>query len=163
MTYRNSAFTAFAVLIAIGVNPAHAQKGFEGMPASPGQISPLTSPTGSDAVKPNEMRAAKMIGETVYDRNNQKVGSVQDIIVDTNGKVTAVVISVGSVLGIGGKNVAVSLADLRSSNNRWLVDRTEEQLKQAANYHLEERAGVGTSTPPGEEPKERSREAPENR
>lgn len=159
MTYSKGVIAAVAVLMAVGASPAHAQRNPEGMPARPDQVPTITSPTGSDALKSNEMRASKMIGETVYDRNNQKVGSVQDVILDTNGKVSAVVLSVGSVLGMGGKNVAVSFTDLRSSNNRWVVDRTEDQLKAATNYQLEERSGIGTSTPPRQPMEER----PENR
>jgi sporulation protein YlmC with PRC-barrel domain len=108
-----------------------------------------TNPAGSDMIKPSQMRASKVIGANVYDRQNQKLGSVQDLILDKDGRVAAVVVSVGSVVGIGGKNVAVRMSDIKTDNNRLTLDRTKQQLEQAANYRLTDReTGAGTSASP---------------
>jgi sporulation protein YlmC with PRC-barrel domain len=58
------------------------------------------------------MRAPKLIGVAVYDRDNKDVGKIADLLLDHDGKVQAVVIGVGGVLGIGGKDVAVSYSAL---------------------------------------------------
>ena len=108
-----------------------------------------TNPAGSDMIRPDEMRASKIIGSTVYDRDNQKLGDVQDIVLGKDGKVDAVVVGVGGVLGIGGKNVAVKISDIKTDNNRLTLDRTKQQLQQAANYQLEDKqTGAGTSPSP---------------
>ena len=44
------------------------------------------------------------------------------------------VVDVGSFVGIGGKNVAVKWSDIKTDNNRLTLDRTKEQLKQAADF-----------------------------
>ena len=48
---------------------------------------------------------------------------------------------------MGGKSVAIPLADIKTDNNRLTLDRTKEQLQQMAEYRLEDRnTGAGTST-----------------
>ena len=114
------------------------------------QVGPTaTNPAGSDQILPDQIRANKMIGASVYDRNNQKLGSVQDVILDKDGMVSAVVLDVGSFIGMGGKNVAVKWTDIKTDNNRLTIDRTKEQLKQAADYKLKDTGtGAGTSPSP---------------
>jgi sporulation protein YlmC with PRC-barrel domain len=92
-----------------------------------------------------------MIGSSVYDLQNRKIGSVTDLVLDKNGTVAAVVIDVGSVLGMGGKDVGIRLSDMKTDKNRLTLDRTREQLQQMARYRLENRnTGAGTSTSPVE-------------
>ena len=103
------------------------------------------------SIQPDEVRASKMIGSAVYDVQNRKIGSVADLILNKDGKIDAVVIDVGSFLGMGGKNVAVMPNELKTDNNRLTLDRTKEQLQQMANYELANRnTGAGTSTSPVE-------------
>src|SRR5689334_24748994 len=92
-----------------------------------------------------------MIGSAVYDVQNRKIGSVDDVILNKNGKVDAVVIDVGSFLGMGGKDIAVLPSDIMTDNNRLTLDRTKEHLQQMANYDLKNNnTGAGTSTSPAE-------------
>ena len=91
------------------------------------------------SIQTDEIRASKMIG------------SVDDVILNKNGKVDAVVIDVGSFLGMGGKDVAVLPSDIKTDNNRLTLDRTKEQLQQMATYDLKNtNTGAGTSTSPVE-------------
>ena len=52
-------------------------------------------------------RASKLVGLNVYSHNNERIGDVNEVLVDRNGNVDAVVIGVGGFLGIGEKDVAV--------------------------------------------------------
>jgi sporulation protein YlmC with PRC-barrel domain len=63
-------------------------------------------------MQPNQMMASKLIGTTVVGANNESIGDVNDVIVDRNGQVMAVVIGVGGFLGIGEKDVAVPFQQL---------------------------------------------------
>ena len=53
------------------------------------------------------MRASKFIGASVTGGGNQELGTVNDLILDKDGHALLGVISVGAVLGVGGKLVAV--------------------------------------------------------
>ncbi|MEI9984536.1 MAG: PRC-barrel domain-containing protein [Aliidongia sp.] len=61
------------------------------------------------------MRADKIIGAAVYDRHNQDVASVKDLVLDQDGKIADVVLICGATAGIGGKYVAVNFATLNST------------------------------------------------
>ena len=101
------------------------------------------------SIRTDEIRASKMIGSAVYDVQNRKIGSVSDVVLNKDGKVDAVVIDVGSFLGMGGKDVAVLPTDIKTDSNRLTLDRTKEQLQQMARYNLENKnTGAGTSTSP---------------
>jgi sporulation protein YlmC with PRC-barrel domain len=103
------------------------------------------------SIQTDEIRASKMIGSAVYDVQNRKIGSVDDVILNKTGKIDAVVIDVGSFLGMGGKDVAVPPSDIKTDNNRLTLDRTKERLQQMASYDLKNgNTGAGTSTSPVE-------------
>ena len=100
-------------------------------------------------IQPDQIRASKMIGSSVYDLHNRKIGKVQDLILDRDGKIDLAVVDVGSFLGMGGKNVAVKPNDIKTDHNRLTLDVTKEQLQQMANYNLRDRnTGSGTSASP---------------
>jgi sporulation protein YlmC with PRC-barrel domain len=59
--------------------------------------------------------------QNVYDPSDNKIGGVDDILIDKEGRVTAVIIGVGGFLGMGEKDVAVPFSSVRASekNNKW--------------------------------------------
>jgi sporulation protein YlmC with PRC-barrel domain len=63
-------------------------------------------------MQPNQMMASKLIGTNVISANNESIGDVNDVILDRDGQVMAVVVGVGGFLGIGEKDVAVPLKSL---------------------------------------------------
>src|SRR5829696_5656171 len=67
--------------------------------ASQGQVLTQASP--------DQWRSSKLVGLTVYGPNNERIGEINEVLVDRNGKVDAVVIGVGGFLGIGEKDVAL--------------------------------------------------------
>jgi hypothetical protein len=118
-------------------------------------------------LQPGQIRATQMDGATVYDAQNQKVGDIKDVIIDRDGKVAAVVLDVGAFLGVGGKYVAVSMNDLKTTqdNNsnkpRFAVDMTKDQLKAAQAFDLNLRnTNTGTTTPPANRPTSGTTTAP---
>jgi sporulation protein YlmC with PRC-barrel domain len=67
--------------------------------------------------KPNQWRASKLVGVDVYGPNKEKVGDINEVLIDRNGKAEAIVIGVGGFLGIGEKDVAVPFDQVRWSDN----------------------------------------------
>jgi sporulation protein YlmC with PRC-barrel domain len=130
----------FAAIIAAAAPGAYAQTS-----AKPATHAAVTS----HIIQSDEIRASKMIGSSVYDVQDRNIGKVIDLILNKNGTVDAAVLDVGSFLGMGGKYVAVPLADIKTDNNRLTLDRTKEQLQQMAAYELENPdTGAGSTTSP---------------
>ncbi len=88
-------------------------------PAASAPASPASEP---DAGNPNlsvatvkmdgGTRASKVIGASVTNSSNQEVGTVNDLIMDKDNKIILGVISLGGILGVGGKLVAVPFPSL---------------------------------------------------
>ncbi len=76
--------------------------------------------------------------QNVYDNRDNKIGEVNDLLVDNAGKVNAVILGVGGFLGVGEKNVAVAFPSLKvaeKDGKRYLVlDTTKEALQAAPGY-----------------------------
>jgi hypothetical protein len=55
-----------------------------------------------------QVRADRVIGNTVRGGDDADIGEINDLVFDEEGRLTAAVIGVGGFLGLGQKNVAVS-------------------------------------------------------
>ena len=100
-------------------------------------------------MRDDQIRASKLIGAAVYDPADQKIGTVDELVLNPDGKVADVVIGVGGFLGAGEKRVAVPMAELkRGKNDHFVLAATKDSLKQMANFELKtaSAAGSGSST-----------------
>jgi sporulation protein YlmC with PRC-barrel domain len=61
-------------------------------------------------------RASKVVGLSVYNDNNESVGSINDLLTDKNGNIKAVVVGVGGFLGVGEHLVAVPFDKIKFVN-----------------------------------------------
>ena len=66
--------------------------------------------------KEGQWRSSKLIGVNVYNDNNEKIGDINELIVDKSGKVDNVVLGVGGFLGMGEHYVAVPMEKLKWVN-----------------------------------------------
>jgi sporulation protein YlmC with PRC-barrel domain len=140
--------SAVALALALGAAPiAFAQTPPHG---TANRVEPYgTTNRAEEVIQSDQIRASKMIGSPVYDIQNRKIGKVRDLVLDRSGQIAAVVVDVGSFLGMGGKNVAVKPSDIKTDHNRLTLDVTKEQLQQMANYRLDDRnTGAGSSASP---------------
>ena len=64
----------------------------------------------------NEWRGSKVIGLYVYNDANERLGTINDLMMDSSGKVAKAVIGVGGFLGIGESNIAVDFEQLKFVN-----------------------------------------------
>ena len=140
--YKPNMTAAVAALLIATAPLVYAQAG------TASQDTAATS-TLSGIIQPDQIRASQMIGSSVYSVQNVDIGKVQDLILDRDGRVASVVVDVGAFLGMGGKDVAVRLSDIKTDNNRLTLDLTKDQLQQAQAYQLENpNTGAGSSTSP---------------
>jgi sporulation protein YlmC with PRC-barrel domain len=63
-----------------------------------------------------QWRASKLVGLNVYNDNNEKIGSIEELIVDKSAKVEDVILGVGGFLGMGEHYVAVPMEKLKWVN-----------------------------------------------
>jgi sporulation protein YlmC with PRC-barrel domain len=84
--------------------------------------------------------------EDVYDNQDNKIGDVNDILLDKDGRVSTVIIGVGGFLGVGEKDVAVPFTALKvaeKAGDRYLViNATKEALEKAPGYIYDKDKGV---------------------
>lgn len=104
---------------------------------------------------PDQMLFSKMSGAAVYDQQNKDIGDINNVVLDQNGKVAAVVIQSGGFLGLGGKTFAVPMSALQTtaSNNdklRFVVSMSEAQVKTSPSFNLNPPKNTenGSSTAP---------------
>lgn len=64
----------------------------------------------------DQWRASKVVGLNVYNNNNEKIGSIYDLLTSRDGTIETAVLSVGGFLGIGTKYVGVSFKALQWSD-----------------------------------------------
>jgi sporulation protein YlmC with PRC-barrel domain len=124
---------------------------------SPTAMAQNTTPNKSAAEAPvsaaGQWRASKLVGVDIYNEQNENIGEVSDVIIDSSGKVDGVVVGVGGFLGMGEQNVMMKLDQIKFSNKsgttttgstsstskQWYPDRgtvsaTKEQLKAMPHF-----------------------------
>ena len=80
------------------------------------------------------------INQDVYNRANEKFGTVRNILVGPDGKMTAAIVDIGRYLGIGDKDIAVRFSALslqlddRDKSKRVIIDATKEALQGAPTF-----------------------------
>ncbi len=75
-----------------------------------------TAATSDSASYQGSWRASKLVGLSVYNDNNESLGSINDLLTDKSGNIKAVVIGVGGFLGVGEHLVAVPLDKIKFVN-----------------------------------------------
>ena len=100
-----------------------------------------TSTSTGDFNAQGDVSANAVIGAKVVNANNDTVGSVEDVYVDSSGNIKTVVLSVGGFLGMGSKDVAVKWTDIKQSRDGKSVKLTtslsKDQLKSMPDYKYE--------------------------
>ena len=106
-------FAAAALLGAAFIaGPAYAQTAQPAAPAATTTVA-TNHAAGAKMMLKGNWRASKIIGLNVYNEANEKLGDINELILDKDGKINAVVIGVGGFLGMGEHDIAVSMDKLK--------------------------------------------------
>ncbi|TIX62970.1 MAG: PRC-barrel domain containing protein, partial [Mesorhizobium sp.] len=116
-------------------------------PAAPAPDAKATDPTQTAAIDKStltempvgEIRGDDLKGTTVYGANDVQVGEIGDVVLTPDNKPDAVIVDVGGFLGIGEKEVAVGMDNLKfmtdKDGKKYLYTTfTKEQLEAQAAY-----------------------------
>lgn len=100
------------------------------------------APPGSTPSK--DFTVSNYYKQDVYDRSDNKIGTIDDVLIDKNGAVTALMIGVGGFLGMGEKTVATkfSAVQMTKKNDKWYLtmDADKDGLKKAPGYKYDRTA-----------------------
>jgi len=126
------------------------------MPGSVAPPAPAARPNATVAAPSQDMffretagqatwRTSVVIGEGVYNRAGERIGEVDELIVDGSGRIAAAVIGVGGFLGLGERKVAMSFSAFEmtreaNGNPRLVVDIGKEALRSAPEYRAANRS-----------------------
>jgi sporulation protein YlmC with PRC-barrel domain len=100
---------------------------------APEQVSFMTVQEDAQILASDEV-----IGTEVHNINDEKVGSIADLVMDQDHKLAGVVLSVGGFLGVGDKWVAVPVDQIELPKGdqpaRLMVAVSAEQLENAPDF-----------------------------
>lgn len=99
------------LLASVMIIPALAQSNPPASAANPAPASTVT--TTAPRAQSNLWRSSKLIGLNVYNDKNEKLGDINEILLDKSGKVEGVVIGVGGFLGMGEHDIKVEMSKLK--------------------------------------------------
>ncbi|MBP2290996.1 PRC-barrel domain-containing protein [Azospirillum rugosum] len=74
-----------------------------------------------------------MLGKTVVSYDGQKVGTVDDVLMNRNNRPSELLVSSGGVMGLGAHNVALDIDNVRYSRERDELVATQLTKEQFAN------------------------------
>jgi sporulation protein YlmC with PRC-barrel domain len=125
--------TALALLLATGSAFAADTAATPGMTMTPPeQMAPARATDMMANLPGGALPISDYYNQTVYDNRDNKIGDVNDLLLDKDGKINAVII------GVGEKNVAVPFSSLKvaeKDGSRYLVlEATKEALQGAPGY-----------------------------
>ena len=127
--------TAMILALATGVASAQAPQ------PAPRAAAPEAGPRVQvmTSIPSNSVTISHWYKQNVYDPAENKIGDIVDVLVDRDGKATALMIGVGGFLGMGQKEVAVPFNAVRvttKGDNKWylVMNTTKEGLKDAKGF-----------------------------
>ena len=105
-------------------------------------VAALTAPTfAADTMSSLPVDSSTITNyykQNFYDKEQNSIGKIDDVLVDKSGKITALMVGVGGFLGMGEKDVALPFTAVHGEkkDNKWYltVDETKDSLKSAAGY-----------------------------
>jgi sporulation protein YlmC with PRC-barrel domain len=132
-----------ALLFALATSTASAQAPQN----APRQSGPAAQTQTS--IPANSVTVTHWYKQNVYDPGDNKIGEIMDVLLDREGKATALIIGVGGFLGMGEKDVAVPFNAVRvttKDNNKWylVMNATKDALKSAKGFKYDRNAMTWT-------------------
>jgi sporulation protein YlmC with PRC-barrel domain len=129
----------FAFLVTVG---AFAQPAPSPTPPRDPAVTRPAVPAPAMPTTMSEVYASRLIGASVKNAQGENIGKIDELLIDPKeARIKAAVVSVGGLLGIGAKSVAVpwDKFTLGSERDTVVVAMAKEELEQAPNWQKSER------------------------
>ena len=129
--------------VAVGQEPTH--------------VAPHATPQSE--LQAGDVRASNLLGAMVKRLTGDSIGEVEDLIVSADADVRLAVISVGGVLGVGGKTIAIPFDQfmVAPDGTALYLTMSEEELRARPAFDLED---DGNLRPKADEPAAAAPQAP---
>lgn len=113
--------------------------------------TPSTPAANAQMTTSGQWRASKLIGVNVYNQQDEKLGEINELILTPAGQIAGAVVGVGGFLGMGERNIMVTMDKLKfssdpkattgtsASDHRWYPDKavlnaSKDQLKAMSEF-----------------------------
>lgn len=117
-----------------------------------GREKTTTQQMGSQSgSKAGLMSADDIVGSSVRDTDGKDIGQVEDLMVSSDGKIESAIVSLGGVLGVGGRQVKVPFDSLdlkrdASNPDKIYAQASRQTLESAPAYDEDTRAAADRDT-----------------
>ncbi len=124
--------TGFAVAAALISSLAYAQQSGPALTPASGNPNLAVASVKME----NGLRVSKLIGAAVYGDANDQLGSIDDLLMTPDDHLVLAIVSVGGVMGLGGKLVAVPIQQLQRTADGKLAlpGATKDSLNAMPNF-----------------------------
>ncbi|CAM4044382.1 PRC-barrel domain-containing protein [Vreelandella rituensis] len=144
--------TLFVSAFALSIATAHAQQQSEPTEGQAGSITGDTqmhgSPTDKEAMyvtrkEQNEFLADDLMDTEIHSttEDDEGIGSIEDLIINEDGEITAVIVNVGGFLGMGEKQVAIEWdsLELTQEGDDYVIktNASQDALENAEEFESE--------------------------
>src|ERR1044071_797874 len=107
---RKLIFASSLVAVALLSSHAFAQT------QAPAPAQPAAKAEAAPKLATPHWRSSKMIGVAIYNEQNERLGDINDILLDGSGKVLGYVVGVGGFLGMGEHDIFVEPTKIKFVN-----------------------------------------------
>ncbi len=146
------AFVAMSLLTSLAAVPAFAQTGGNRATTSTTTISQTSTSNWAKRPSSEQWLASHLKGLDVYNNQNQKLGNIDELLMDSGGHVQAAVLNIGGVLGVGARHVAVPWDQLHfvstPVNGQNLADNGRNSANAPGNPAVNNPPSTGLGSPP---------------
>jgi hypothetical protein len=115
-------YAGLALLVFVQTGNAQQEQNPAPAPTSPSPVQANSDLAVASVKLQGGLRLSKDVGSSVYNDQNEKVGSIDDLISKGGNQIVMAIVSVGGFLGMGNKLVAVPYDQLR-------LDTDKDQVK----------------------------------
>lgn len=87
------------------------------------------------------VRASELIGRDVVNQNEEELGSVEDVVIGRDGRVSYLVVAHGGVMGVGDNLIPVPFSAIEqqtSEKDNIVLNMSKEELEKAPNFAANE-------------------------
>jgi sporulation protein YlmC with PRC-barrel domain len=129
---------------------AQQERGAQQQQRTPGQSEYGQKQAGLAGHKQGAFKVDNLTGQEIKNAQGEDIGTIEDVLIDRDGRVAAVLVSTGGVMGIGGETKAVewNRIEVQLNQDQTDIDRvtttmSEQELDNLPEFDENRRGATG--------------------